>query len=220
MFQKEEGEIPLSDWFQASLKKSRYYFSPLGLIDFEEKRFKNLTQILKSDSVLISPLTLMKLKAFEEIAYSKEAGEAFQELQAFKSKKPLVMDGFKSHLRPYQQTRCGVAVVLYTHGLSALLADDMGLGKTHQAMGLFAAIKHEKKGARFLVVCPTSVLYHWQEKLEAFLPGVKVFVFHGVKRDLADFDEGGYDVMLTSYGILRNEIEELKKFHFELGHFR
>ena len=71
----------------------------------------------------------------------------------------------KSQLRPYQETGVFWLFFLYLHGLSGLLCDDMGLGKTHQAMALMASVKQESPKAKFLVVCPTSVLYHWEDKL-------------------------------------------------------
>lgn len=95
----------------------------------------------------------------------------------------------------------------------------MGLGKTHQAMALMAGILNLKdvKERRFLVVCPTSVIYHWQDKLETFLPGVAVHTFHGFKRSLKHLPKEG--VILTTYGVLRMEKAALQKIPFELAVF-
>ena len=94
----------------------------------------------------------------------------------------------------------------------------MGLGKTHQAMALITAIKNQKKG-KFLVVCPTSVIYHWEKLIETFLPGVKAYIFHGIGRKFQAFSNDSYDLLLTSYGIVRTENQALSKFHFDLAIF-
>ena len=93
----------------------------------------------------------------------------------------------------------------------------MGLGKTHQAMALMAAISNamEHKDDLFLVVCPTSVIYHWEDKLHQFFPTLPIKTFHGPRRTLpASFKRG---VILTSYGVFRIERERLAKYSFLLA---
>ena len=96
----------------------------------------------------------------------------------------------------------------------------MGLGKTHQTMALLAAVinEDEDKGNKYLVVCPTSVIYHWQELLRRFLPEIRVCTYYGLERALEDF-ENRYDLILTSYGILRTGREDLKGYRFEVAIF-
>ncbi len=134
------------------------------------------------------------------------------------------LQGLNSHLRSYQQFGLHWLWFLYHHGLSGLLCDDMGLGKTHQAMALLAAVTnyHKKMGEgvnrHFLVVCPTSVIYHWQDKLAQFLPELRVCTFYGSNRSLEEFREH-YDILLTSYGVWRIEHELLSQIPFEVGIF-
>jgi superfamily II DNA or RNA helicase len=91
---------------------------------------------------------------------------------------------------------------LYQNGFGGLLCDDMGLGKTHQAMALLQAVDLTLAGAGlFLVVCPTSLLPHWEEKLRRYLPDLPLDVHHGASRRLT----ATRGVILTSYGILRND---------------
>jgi SNF2 family DNA or RNA helicase len=94
----------------------------------------------------------------------------------------------------------------------------MGLGKTHQAMALLAAAKNAKgaKKKKFFVVCPTSVIYHWEDLLEKFLPGMNVVIFYGTQRTLKSFNSKA-DILLTSYGTLRSEKEELAKIEFDVA---
>ena len=73
----------------------------------------------------------------------------------------------------------------------------MGLGKTVQAI---CALE-----PRALIIVPTSLLYNWKEELERFRPDLEVTVFHGPRRQMPSDP----DVVLTSYAILRNDIEQL-----------
>ena len=106
-------------------------------------------------------------------------------------------------LRPYQRTGVNWLCFLRDAELGAMLADDMGLGKTLQAL---TSIR-----GRSLVVAPTSVLFNWKNEIEKFRPGLKVKLYHGSKRS---FDET-VDITLTSYALLRLDIETLEKFHFD-----
>ena len=93
----------------------------------------------------------------------------------------------------------------------------MGLGKTHQAMALLAGAFHLKKeGRQCLIVCPTSVIYHWEELLKKFLPGLEVYVFYGQNRQI-DKLRGSYDILLTSYGLVRSEKKVLSEISFDIA---
>jgi SNF2 family DNA or RNA helicase len=87
-------------------------------------------------------------------------------------------------------------------------------------MALLAAIANEdeERSHKYLVVCPTSVIYHWQELLKRFLPDLRVCVYYGLERTLENF-ETDYDLLLTSYGILRTGKENLKMHKFEVAIF-
>jgi len=119
-------------------------------------------------------------------------------------------------LRPYQEMGVLWLWFLYENGLSGLLCDEMGVGKTHQAMGLLAAVSGAK-GALFLIACPTSLIFHWQEKLSRFLPHLRVRVYSGTARCLHDRD--AFDCVLTSYGILRNESKLFSELYFDVAIF-
>ena len=86
-------------------------------------------------------------------------------------------------------------------GLHGLLCDDMGLGKTLQAL---CAVK---KGARTLVVAPTSVLHNWVDETQKFRPSLRVCVYHGPGRVL---DEQA-DLLLTTYPPAHMEAEAAER---------
>jgi superfamily II DNA or RNA helicase len=109
--------------------------------------------------------------------------------------------GFTGELRPYQQRGVDWLLFCQNAGLGCVLADDMGLGKTIQAL---AAIPERGKG-KTLVVSPTSVLFNWLAETKKFRPDLAVATYHGARRAL----DPSADVVLTSYPILRNDIDVL-----------
>ena len=109
-----------------------------------------------------------------------------------------------------------MAVVALSKRYARLLADEMGLGKTHQAMAIMSAIQTVNPEGKFLVVCPTTVLDHWVDKINAFAPNLKCIKYHGPKRAhlLKKYDDG-HHCMVTSYGVLLRDIKQLSSYEFE-----
>lgn len=122
---------------------------------------------------------------------------------------------FHGKLRPYQNLGLDWFYFLKQFRFGGCLADDMGLGKTVQTLAL---LQNEKElGAQLpsLIVCPTSVIFNWENELQRFTPNLKIEIHTGgERRHEANF--AGCDVVLTSYGILRRDLEFLKdaKFHY------
>ncbi|MCB9228544.1 MAG: DEAD/DEAH box helicase [Deltaproteobacteria bacterium] len=112
--------------------------------------------------------------------------------------------GFRARLRSYQKHGISWLQFLREQKMGALLADDMGLGKTLQAISIMQSPT--------LVVCPTSVLYNWQSELERFYPGLSVSIYHGAERSL----NKPFDVILTSYALLRSDLAELRRKHWKV----
>lgn len=111
------------------------------------------------------------------------------------------------NLRPYQFEGFQWLWWLYENRLGGLLADEMGLGKTHQAMALLSAIGISNAQAHpSLVVCPTTVIDHWKDKINQFAPNIEVFCYYGSSRPSIPAHRR-YFVALTSYGILLRDID-------------
>ncbi len=230
-FLTENGTIPVSQIAAGYEKKRRYLFTDGGLLDLRDQDYqwiRELTNPVHSElqTVQLTTLEFIKLDATfsllgppEGDATSQITRNLLRELREFSSHEQANTRGLESELRQYQHTGLQWLWFLYKNGLSALLCDDMGLGKTHQAMALIAATLNQKddEKKRFLVVCPTSVIYHWQDKLETFLPKIKVHTFHGLKRSLKRLPKEG--VILTTYGILRMEKAAIEKIPFEVAVF-
>ena len=117
-------------------------------------------------------------------------------------------------LRPYQQKGFEWMVLLAEAGAGACLADDMGLGKTLQTICFLAYQSAQHDGSRHLVICPSSLLYNWQQELQKFAPHLNVRVYHGAGRDTALLSAGSYDIIITSYGTLRIDAEQFTAVDF------
>lgn len=233
IYTSETGHVdPFTIWDAASEKKI-HLFSQAGLLILKDPRFHWIRQLQKRrldrkrGFIRLTSLEWIRLGVFEQIEAPKgntseqiETRRALKELQSLEVNQPLDISRLKATLRPYQELGLNWLWFLYCHGLSGLLCDDMGLGKTHQTMALLAAVSQEglSMGYKYLVVCPTSVIYHWQELLKRFLPDLRVCTYYGLERSLADF-ETQHDLLLTSYGILRSAKEVLAPFSFELAIF-
>jgi SNF2 family DNA or RNA helicase len=118
-------------------------------------------------------------------------------------------------LRPYQVKGFEWMMLLAEADAGACLADDMGLGKTLQTICFIASKVQEDPSVKHLVVCPASLIYNWQQEFAKFAPGIKTFVHHGSARseDLANED---CQVVITTYGTLRSEIENMSNLKFGL----
>ncbi|MBZ0099927.1 MAG: DEAD/DEAH box helicase, partial [Taibaiella sp.] len=120
----------------------------------------------------------------------------------------------KAELRPYQLAGFQWLVFLNEAGWGGILADDMGLGKTVQALAFFLHYKKMNPGAQFLVVCPTTLIYNWENEIKKFAPVLTYTIHHGPKRTISPADFAAYDVVITTYGTMRSDIKMLKDVAF------
>ncbi len=151
---------------------------------------------------------------------SKRLKEWFNDLESLKppGRMPAIR-AMKGRLRGYQKNGYGWLWFLYENGFSGLLCDDMGLGKTHQIMALMTGIVHRLNSRpakiRFLVICPTTVLSHWNDKVMEYCPHLDPHVYHGTDRSFDEaFQEHG--LIITSYGIALRDVEMLAEHKFDL----
>lgn len=228
------GNVPLFDVWRAIHEGKSYLFSPAGALFLKDPRFHWLKAISKrawmqkNKDLKLSTLEWIQLSIYESVrapsgsnAKDLQSRAILNKLQKLESTEEPNLEGLQSQLRPYQTTGVKWLWSLYSLGLSGMLCDEMGLGKTHQAMALLAAVHNaqvEGQAFKFLVVCPTSVIYHWEELLKRYLPKLRVCVFYGIQRTLETFNEN-YDLLLTSYGTLRSERKALSKIFFHLAVF-
>nr|WP_283689481.1 DEAD/DEAH box helicase [Clostridium perfringens] len=146
-------------------------------------------------------------------------------------KRKLVPKALNAELRPYQKEGFKWINEITDLGFGGVLADDMGLGKTLQIIAFLLSQKKSKS----IVVVPTSVIYNWMDEFEKFAPSIRIGLVHGSKskRDkvLRDFKRGlgikieeenlkeksyeKYDVLLTTYGTLKNDEKAYENLSFD-----
>lgn len=118
-------------------------------------------------------------------------------------------NGLKHILRPYQVS--GYHWLNYLHEVKwgGILADDMGLGKTVQALSFMQHYKNEYGKLLGLVVCPTTLIYNWENEIKKFTPALSYHIHHGGSRtrDREQFQKA--DILITTYGTLRSDIKML-----------
>ncbi|MEZ4685227.1 MAG: SNF2-related protein [Bacteroidia bacterium] len=124
-------------------------------------------------------------------------------------------EGLRATLRNYQQEGLNWLGFLRKHGIGGILADDMGLGKTLQTLTLLLSEKEEGRAdCPSLVVAPTSLLHNWLQEAHHFVPGLRVLIHSGINRVKEPSIFSDYDLVLSSYGIVRQDIDFLSGFPF------
>ncbi len=237
--------LSLADLLAARRGGLPFLETPDGWIDLHAPAFDHLDRLVEvteagaggaglpatppdSDRLAIPALELLRLQALlgRPLAIAGDAARGaaapLGTLLGQRPRDPLgPLGALASPLRPYQRLGVEWLRFLADNGLSGLLCDDMGLGKTHQVMALLASLLEDGRAtAPFLVVCPTSVISHWRNKLREHAPGLRAVIHHGSDRSedsLALLRPG--DVLVTSYGVLRREAEELSRVAFTVAVF-
>ena len=122
--------------------------------------------------------------------------------------------GFKGTLRPYQKLGLGWLKFLRSFALGGCLADDMGLGKTVQLLAYLELRKAAKSGPS-LVVVPRSLVFNWMDEAARFTPRLRIKEHLGNQRAKTHEGFADTDVVLTTYGTLRQDAPFLKDVRFD-----
>jgi superfamily II DNA or RNA helicase len=121
-----------------------------------------------------------------------------------------------AQLRPYQAHGISWLAGLAQQKLNGLLADDMGLGKTLQALAFAAWLRAQSSREPVLVVCPTSLVTNWLRETARFTPHLRALDLTGADRAAKFATRGDHDLLVTSYAILRRDVEMYRAAEFSL----
>ena len=121
----------------------------------------------------------------------------------------------KMILRPYQVAGYQWLNYLKDINWGGILADDMGLGKTVQALSFMDHYKAENGSLKGLVVCPTTLIYNWENEIKKFTPKLTYRIHHGGARTRNREELLDHDVTITTYGTLRSDIKLLLSVEFD-----
>lgn len=212
---------------EAVRSKRKYYkLKNNSFINLEEKEINDFLELVDSiDSKnKDGNIKLSKNKAVIVSDYLKEKELSFvkgKEIIDDISKKIINIDKvnyelpkeLKAELRPYQITGFRWFKNLSYLGFGGVLADEMGLGKTVQTIAFLLSEKKKKS----LIVAPTSLIYNWKNEFKKFAPTMKICVLHGEKDERQEMlnDVKIYDVILTTYGTLKNDEDKYEKLKFD-----
>ncbi|MBQ7609071.1 MAG: SNF2 helicase associated domain-containing protein [Desulfovibrionaceae bacterium] len=122
--------------------------------------------------------------------------------------------GLRATLRSYQQQGLSYLNFLYEYNFGGILADEMGLGKTIQTLSFIQYLIERKIKGPNLIIVPTSVLPNWEREAKKYVPDLKLLVIYGTRRDNMFKQLEESDLALTTYALLRRDLEELQKFKF------
>ena len=152
----------------------------------------------------------------DETELSFELDQKYERLRAFKSIPEIqIPDELLGRLRPYQLSGFHWLNYLNTVGWGGILADDMGLGKTVQALSMLSHYNKEEGGLKALVVCPTTLIYNWENEIRKFTPSLTWRIHHGNVRAKTKEELEGANIIITTYGTLRSDIQLLLKINFD-----
>lgn len=171
----------------------------------EVKKIKN-----KSENSKISLILPEKLK---KMIYLRETFVEKQDISILKTKITIPKEVSKK-LRNYQKYGFFWFYFLKEFHFGGILADDMGLGKTIQILTFIKSLNSPKPS---LIICPTSLLHNWENEILKFFPNMKYLIIVGNvnerKKLISHLNR--YDVIITSYSLIRNDIEEYELYDFE-----
>ncbi len=193
-----------------------------------EEWLKKYSLLLKMGETKGNKVRLKKyhFSVLDELLSEINEEELQQELELKKEKLENILtndyslinppEHLKATLRPYQLAGFQWLIFLNEAGWGGILADDMGLGKTIQTLTFFQHYKNLNPGARYMVVCPTTLMYNWENEIKKFTPELTHTIHHGPKRNINPLIAyEGIDIIITTYGTMRSDIKAFKEIPFD-----
>lgn len=180
----------------------------------ELEELKALTAPGKGGTLRVHPMAaglMQELLAESEVSADRAWDAQCKRFAEAQNIEVTIPGTLQADLRPYQVQGVEWLIRLGHMGAGACLADDMGLGKTVQALAL---LLHRAPNGASLVVAPTSVVGNWLKEATRFAPTLNVINYGGDKMTRAALLESlsPYDVVMTTYGLLQNDIDAMAKY--------
>lgn len=220
-----EQTVKLSDIRRAVLKNQNYVQLGDGSIGMlPEEWIKKYSNVLKIGKVSRGKIEFSQFQLslidelYNEIGNVGVLEHLFEKrakLQSFKEiKKIPVPKKLKAKLRNYQKAGYNWLNFLDEFGWGGCLADDMGLGKTVQVLAFLSKIVDEYPDSTHLVVVPRSLVFNWLNEIEKFTPHLTALRHTGQARLKSTSSFKKYQIILTTYGLARSDVEMLRNFQF------
>ena len=217
------------------LKKKYHRLKDGSFLDLEENETMNfISGLLENEDISYKQIQEGELelpisrgmyldRIIEKLNTSIEKNDAYKKMVKQISKRDIeekmeIPKGLRSELRTYQITGFKWLKILDNYKFGGILADDMGLGKTIQLLAVIQSyLESEKKPKPSIVVCPSSLSLNWKNEIDKFAPNMKTLVIHGnAEERIKQINSiNKYNLVITSYDLLKRDIEEYKNRNYE-----
>ncbi len=215
------------------LKKKFHRLKNGDFLSIDEGSMATLSELIDSMKISVKEFTKgkMKIPMYRALYLDKllqESGNVEYErdtyfktlLRNFKSVEDSeypVPGYLKNILRNYQKTGYRWLRTIEDYGFGGILADDMGLGKTIQVISLITGTYKEEDKATSIVICPASLVFNWTNEFNMYGQSLKVLAITGTAEERQELigTYGNYDVLVTSYVLLKRDIEHYEDIVFK-----
>jgi len=194
-------EFPLPDGHVAIIPEE--WFARYGDLCHYSSAESGVCRLKRSHLQIVRDLSPFTVSGFED-PFDKGTGDG-----ALAGSMP---GDLQAKLRPYQEEGLSWLNFLRHYRFGGFLADDMGLGKTLQTIALL--LQYAGHGSASLVIMPASLVHNWRHEIRRFAPSLRFMEYVGSQRPASTSFFDAYDVVLTTYGIVRNDIEKLTEYPF------
>lgn len=219
-FDKEE----LFNIFNAIKKREKFIeLNEKTLIDLDTKEFKKLRDLFNNVNLdkEKEEISLNKYKAAYTLSNIDNKNIKINDKHNYTNvlskiknfhKEDIYVNKLNDKLRNYQIEGVKWLKLLKACKLGGILADEMGLGKTVQIISLLKDINKKN-----LIVVPSSLIYNWESEFRKFGYEKRILLVHGSKderrKKIKEIND--YDLIITTYPLIRRDIEFYKKYKFE-----
>ena len=213
------------DTIQSDEKYAR--IRSLGFVEYPAQNIYSMMRSFNSFDVYRNPDNRFTVKTYRaglinelknlglELILSDRFKTFWEQMSTFSTSEDLTLPkGINAEFREYQHKGFGWLWFMYKYGLNGILADDMGLGKTLQALTVLQKAKEEDGPMPTLVIAPTTVVFNWESEIEKFAPTLSCLKLQGGERKQFFEKIPEYDVIITSYALVRRDIKKLKDINF------
>lgn len=186
------------------------FLTMIDNISSGEKDIQNL-KLHKNKAVMLEEY--LKVDSLKFVKGKELVDEIIDKLKNVNEKDYDIPKNLNAVLREYQVEGFKWFKNLSYLGFGGVLADEMGLGKTIQTIAFLLS----EEGKKSLIITPTSLIYNWKNEFERFAPSLKIALVHENKNERSKIisEMNDYDVLLTTYGTLRNDKENYENITFD-----
>jgi len=209
---KDLDNWELNNAMVAFKENNRFYKTANNdFLDFEDEGVKDFFDLIEvfsgNQDIKTGLIKIEKNKAL----FFNEKIKNFQFIKGAEGLKDIekmdisIPPNLRAKLREYQIEGFKWLKNLSLLGFGGILADEMGLGKTIESITFLLSEENKKS----IIISPTSLVYNWKAELEKFAPSLRVAIVHGEKSERTKLieDLDNYDVILTTYGTLRMDLQ-------------